>query len=133
MTAYLNCLLKASKYYVPLDKVDDFEASVGESYKDPSAKQFKPGFTILTPEKADERGSQLSVLLLPRNIGMLKHTNKNLEDAGVYGDEREPDVIRFSPIPLYNTYKECFMTARTLDWALKVSQTGRVFVGCSRY
>lgn len=52
---------------------------------------------------------------------MLKHTNKNLEDAGVFGDEREPDVIRFSPVPLYNTFKECYATAKTFDWALKVS------------
>lgn len=123
LTAYLNCLFKANKYYVPLDKIDDFESGVGDAWKDASAKQFKPGFTVLTPERADERGCQLSVLLLPRNIGMLKHTNKNLEDAGVFGDEREPDVIRFSPVPLYNTFKECYMTVKTFEWALRVSKT----------
>lgn len=114
-------MFKASSSYVPLAKIDEYEESIGEAWKDPEAKQFKPAFTILTPEKADERGCQLSILLLPRNIGMLKHTNQNLEDAGVYGDEREPDVIRFSPVPLYNTFKECYMTAKTFEWALKVS------------
>lgn len=54
---------------------------------------------------------------------MLKPTNKNLEDAGVYGDEREPDVIRFSPVPLYNTFKECYMTVKTFEWALKVGHS----------
>jgi kynureninase len=31
-----------------------------------------------------------------------------LADNGVIGDWREPDVIRLSPVPLYNSYKQVF-------------------------
>ena len=56
---------------------------------------------IITPQ---ERGCQLSI--------RVKNGNKNLFDAitekGVVADWREPDVIRVSPVPLYNSFKDVF-------------------------
>ena len=41
-----------------------------------------------------------------------------LEQQGIIGDWREPDVIRISPTPLYNRYADCvaFVEA-TRRWA----------------
>jgi len=124
MTAYLNVLLKASKYYVPLKSLKSFEAKQNDK------KRFRPGFTIITPDKEELRGAQLSILLLPRKFGLLRTTSQFLVWAGVLGDEREPDVIRFSPVPFYNSYRDCWITANTFDWALKVSRANRFLAVC---
>lgn len=68
-------------------------------------------FQILTPKNAAERGCQLSL--------QFKRSGKDiftqLSKAGVIGDWREPDVIRLSPVPSYNTFEEVFLTAKILD------------------
>lgn len=117
LTAYLAVLFKSSKYYVPVDQVSTHESNNADK------KRFRPGFTIITPEQEHLRGAQLSILLLPRNYGLLKPTMQCLEYAGVLPDEREPDVIRFSPVPFYNTFRDCWIAASTFDWALKVSRS----------
>ncbi len=38
-----------------------------------------------------------------------------LKSHGVVGDEREPDVIRLTPAPLYNTWTECERAAEVLE------------------
>jgi len=59
---------------------------------------------IITPRDPKQRGCQLSV--------QVKSANKALFDkitaAGVIADWREPDVIRIAPIPLYNSYEDCY-------------------------
>jgi kynureninase len=40
---------------------------------------------------------------------------KYLSHHGVIGDEREPDVIRLSPAPLYNTLADCERAVQVLD------------------
>jgi kynureninase len=59
-------------------------------------------FTILTPANAAERGCQLS-LLMHRNG---KAVYDALMQDGFITDWREPDVIRFASVPLYNTFEE---------------------------
>lgn len=79
LTAYLEYLLK-------------------EIYKE---QKF---FSIITPENPEERGCQLSILMKQRG----KEVYKNITQAGVVADWREPDVIRVAPVPLYNTFEEVF-------------------------
>lgn len=59
---------------------------------------------IITPKRADERGCQLSI--------RVKNADKNLFKAvtekGVIADWREPDVIRVAPVPLYNSFTDCW-------------------------
>ncbi|MBK6435633.1 MAG: kynureninase [Rhodanobacteraceae bacterium] len=58
---------------------------------------------ILTPRDPERRGCQLSLRVRAgreRGRGLFEH----LEQHGVIGDWREPDVIRVSPTPLYNRY-----------------------------
>jgi len=40
-----------------------------------------------------------------------------LASRGVLGDWREPDVIRISPVPLYNTHADVLRFANTVrEW-----------------
>ncbi|MBE7175444.1 MAG: kynureninase [Mucilaginibacter polytrichastri] len=70
---------------------------------------------ILTPERESERGCQLSVRFKTRG----REIFDALLSAGVIGDWREPDVIRLSPVPLYNTFGEVYETAKILTQILE--------------
>ena len=59
---------------------------------------------IITPSDPSQRGCQLSV----RVIGSDKGLFHALRDRGVITDWREPDVIRVSPTPLYNSFEEVY-------------------------
>ena len=59
---------------------------------------------ILTPEKADERGCQLS-LVIP---GHGKKLFDAISSEGVVCDWREPYVMRVAPVPIYNTFKDVY-------------------------
>lgn len=67
-------------------------------------------FEITTPRDPSQRGCQISLLI---NEGALDCLNY-LNNAGVIGDFREPNVIRITPSPLYNSYQEVFQCARLL-------------------
>lgn len=64
--------------------------------------EFSSEISILTPEKADERGCQLSLFVNTRG----KEAYDELASCGVICDWREPNVIRIAPTPLYNTFEE---------------------------
>ncbi|WP_448520495.1 kynureninase [Rhodoflexus sp.] len=57
---------------------------------------------ILTPEDPQQRGCQLSLVVIKDG----KKAFEKLLKAGVICDWREPDVIRIAPTPLYNTFEE---------------------------
>ncbi|MCK0123577.1 kynureninase [Gelidibacter sp. F2691] len=59
---------------------------------------------IITPSNPDERGCQLSIQV--KNADKALH-NK-LTEAGVISDWREPDVIRYAPTPLYNSFEDVY-------------------------
>lgn len=69
---------------------------------------------IITPADPDQQGCQLSILVHDAATGGPKERFKALEQAGVVGDFREPNVIRVAPVPLYNTYHECWRFAQIL-------------------
>ena len=68
-------------------------------------------FKIITPANSSERGCQLSIVCKQH----AKETFNYLTENGVIGDWREPNVIRLSPVPLYNTFNEVFEVGRILD------------------
>ena len=68
-----------------------------------------PDAEILTPRDPAQRGAQLS-LRLPDARRRLAA----IEARDVVADFREPDIIRFAPTPLYNTYVDAWRAARTL-------------------
>lgn len=59
---------------------------------------------IITPADPHRRGSQLSI--------QVKNSDKSLFDkiseAGVIADWREPDVIRVTPVAMYNSFEDVF-------------------------
>ena len=61
-------------------------------------------FKIITPKNKQDRGCQLSIVCKQN----AKATFNYLTDNGVIGDWREPNVIRISPVPLYNSFKQVF-------------------------
>ena len=66
--------------------------------------------SLTTPREPERRGAQLSVACddarsLARRLR---------DDHGVVCDFREPDVLRFAPTPLYNTYEDCRRVAVAL-------------------
>ena len=69
---------------------------------------------IITPSDPDARGCQLSLLV----SGGARSTFDQLRARGVVGDFRQPDVIRLSPAPLYNTFHEVWRAAHHLSEVL---------------
>lgn len=71
---------------------------------------------VVTPRDVAQRGCQLSI----RVIGGRERGRALfgfLAARGVLGDWREPDVIRISPAPLYNTHADVLRFARTTrEW-----------------
>lgn len=61
-------------------------------------------FEIITPADISQRGSQLSVVCSKKAKDIFNYLARH----GVTGDWREPDVIRLSPVPLYNSFKDVF-------------------------
>ena len=72
-------------------------------------------FRIITPLDPSKRGAQLSLLLSP---GLLEQVGAALQREGIVVDQRKPGVIRAAPVPLYNTYHDVWMFARTFKKAV---------------
>lgn len=103
MTLYFEMLLKASRCYLPIDKLS-------------SGPQDGVRFTIITPADPERRGAQLSLLFHP--VEAMDHIFERLREGGVLGDERRPGVIRFAPVPMYNSFLDCWEAAGVLEAAL---------------
>lgn len=65
---------------------------------------------FITPREAGARGCQVSMLMLKNG----KEVYNGLMKDGFIVDWREPDVIRFAPVPLYNRYSEVWQFVQTL-------------------
>jgi len=59
---------------------------------------------IITPTNSDDLGCQLSLRL----VNLMPNIMDKLHNVGIIADWREPDVIRIAPVPLYNTFVECY-------------------------
>ena len=67
-------------------------------------------FQIITPKEPISSGCQLSVLV--------NHSGREiyefLKENGVIVDWREPNVIRFAPVPLYNSFEDIYNLSQVL-------------------
>jgi len=72
-------------------------------------------FHIITTEKKEERGCQLSIYMNKNGKKVFDIITK----AGILADWREPNVIRVAPVPLYNTFEEVFRFAEIFKKAIK--------------
>jgi kynureninase len=88
------------------------EYIVNEVNKNIGRKQFK----IITPANPLERGAQLSIIAAEKGKAIFD----GLVAEHILGDWREPDVIRLSPVPLYNSFEDIHRAGEAL---LKVCKT----------
>ena len=74
---------------------------------------------IVTPSEPERRGAQLSLRVLQGRGLTGRAAGRDLFDflatRGVIGDWREPDVIRISPAPLYNTHEDILRFATEVE------------------
>jgi kynureninase len=72
--------------------------------------QYVDHLTVITPKNKEERGCQLSIIV--------KQDGKKLFDylvsENIMPDWREPDVIRMSPVPMYNTFEDVYLVGEAL-------------------
>jgi len=73
-------------------------------------KLDKEQYKIITPRNENDRGAQVSIVA--------KENGKLIFDAlvaeNILGDWREPNVIRLSPVPMYNSFEDVFRTGKLL-------------------
>lgn len=74
-----------------------------------------PYFKIITPSAPEQRGAQIS-LFFNKNV---EEVFQQLFNAGISVDMRRPNVIRVTPVPLYNTFREVFYFSQILGSILK--------------
>jgi kynureninase len=74
---------------------------------------------IITPLDPAQRGSQLSVRLALSSEAA-RRCHERLTAAGVIGDWREPDTLRFAPIALYNSFRDVAAAVDALAAAVTV-------------
>lgn len=83
-------------------------------------KQIEPGFcSIITPADPMQRGSQLSIRFKGEGKGLLER----FKEKGVVCDFREPDIIRATPAPLYNSFEDVYRFYEVVSSFAK--QTGK--------
>ena len=77
-------------------------------------KRLSDLLDIVTPRHPAQRGCQLSLRVIggrERGRALFEH----LSSSGIVGDWREPDVIRISPVPLYNRYADVLRFVRAVE------------------
>ena len=82
------------------------EFIINEVNKSLGEEQIK----IITPKGSDDRGAQLSIIAKAHG----KQIFDGLMENHILGDWREPDVIRLSPVPLYNSFEDIYRTGIAL-------------------
>nr|WP_226468626.1 kynureninase [Luteimonas panaciterrae] len=74
---------------------------------------------IATPADPEQRGAQLSLRVVQGRGLQGREAGRSLFEflarEGVLGDWREPDVIRISPVPLYNTHADVMRFVRAVE------------------
>ena len=76
--------------------------------------EVKGNFEIITPANPEERGCQLSVFFHGEGRSLFEYLMAN----GVLTDWREPNVIRFAPVPMYTSFEDIFNFGQILKAGL---------------
>lgn len=70
----------------------------------------KPMFKVITPADPVQRGCQLSLHIAENGKELFNFLN----EEGIISDWREPNVIRMSPVPLYNSFEDVWKVSEAL-------------------
>jgi kynureninase len=79
--------------------IDQVNLALGQEY-----------YKIITPLNSDERGAQVSIIAKQDGKAVFEQLLVN----NVLGDWRELNVIRLTPVPLYNSFEDIFQTGELL-------------------
>lgn len=74
--------------------------------------------TIITPADWRSRGCQLSIVVVDARGRSAKELKDELLQRHVVVDDREPDLIRIAPTPLYNSFQDCVRVVQALEEVL---------------
>ncbi len=73
-------------------------------------QDFKAYLNVITPSDPAQRGCQLSIIVKENGKALFDY----LCSKDIIPDWREPDVIRMSPVPLYNSFEDIFLIGQAL-------------------
>ncbi|QOL24489.1 kynureninase [Thalassotalea sp. LPB0316] len=73
---------------------------------------------IITPMEPEARGCQLSLMVTKAGLDGKALFNA-LDENGVVLDWREPNVMRFAPVPLYNSFEDVYQFVAILKRCLE--------------
>ena len=79
--------------------------------------ELQDNIEIITPLSDQSRGCQLSIRLRSFKNNIII----SLRKKGVICDWREPDVLRIAPVPLYNSFEDCYEFVQILKSVLNGS------------
>ena len=79
-------------------------------------QEMEGGFDIMTPSDPEQRGAQLSLRVHGENGRAVFNF---IKEHGVICDWRNPDCIRISPAPLYNSFEDVRRFAGLFEKALR--------------
>jgi kynureninase len=82
---------------------------------DINRRQPEKVIEVITPSNENERGCQVSMLMLKQGKKVFNELNKQ----GVIADWREPNVIRVAPVPLYNSLEDIWRFGNIIETILK--------------
>lgn len=82
---------------------------------DINSRQSEKVIEVITPGNEEERGCQVSMLMLKNG----KPIFDELTRQGVIADWREPNVIRAAPVPLYNSFEDIYRFGEVISSILK--------------
>ena len=82
---------------------------------DINKRQRNKVIEIITPVNENERGCQVSMLMLQRGREIFDELTKQ----GVIADWREPNVIRVAPVPLYNSFEDIWRFGNIIESILE--------------
>lgn len=81
--------------------------------------RFAEALQCITPPEPQRQGCQLSLRVRAgRDTG--RRVFDTLQRLGIVGDWREPDVLRFAPVPMYNRFDDIARLIQALDQALNL-------------
>ncbi|PLW04338.1 hypothetical protein PCASD_26826, partial [Puccinia coronata f. sp. avenae] len=103
LTGYLEICLQGLSSYVDPRCAPEYPECLSEQQR---TRARAVAFTIITPSVPAHRGSQLSLLFLPPGNGWMNKVARLLLDQGIIGDERQPDVLRLTPVAMYSSFED---------------------------
>jgi kynureninase len=72
---------------------------------------FSEHLTIITPSDPNQRGCQLSIIVKENGKALFDY----LCSQNILPDWREPDVIRMSAVPMYNSFEDIYHIGQALN------------------